>query len=166
MNPEVLSPAAEEEDSTLLGGWLFADSFLALMIIFLATISFVPVLSSPEQTGLGSGGAVGGKVNVSEGLILSYQEFDATAIERDISAYASENNLRGNYEAIYTQVVGGYDSKTEEPFAGNLRAIDFSIKLREANLEVFRNSPFTVGNSLLVPAGKVVLRITLAEKVG
>ncbi|MFM1974690.1 MAG: hypothetical protein RL524_677 [Actinomycetota bacterium] len=28
-----------EEDATHQGGWLFADSFLALMVIFLATIS-------------------------------------------------------------------------------------------------------------------------------
>ena len=34
----------EEEDATSMGGWLFADSFLALMVIFLATISFVPAL--------------------------------------------------------------------------------------------------------------------------
>ena len=39
----------EEEDATHQGGWLFADSFLALMVVFLATISFVPALGGGFQ---------------------------------------------------------------------------------------------------------------------
>ncbi len=42
-----------EEDATHQGGWLFADSFLALMVIFLATISFVPSLGG-GLTGTGN----------------------------------------------------------------------------------------------------------------
>ena len=42
--------AHEEEDATEQAGWLFADSFLALMIIFLATISFVPDINNVEDT--------------------------------------------------------------------------------------------------------------------
>ena len=33
-----------EEDLLGLAGWMYADLFLALMVIFLATISFVPAL--------------------------------------------------------------------------------------------------------------------------
>ena len=34
--------ATELEDVTHLAGWMYADLLLALMVIFLATISFVP----------------------------------------------------------------------------------------------------------------------------
>ena len=33
----------EAEDATLLAGWMYADLLLGLMVIFLATISFVPI---------------------------------------------------------------------------------------------------------------------------
>ena len=32
----------EPEDASHLAGWMYADLLLALMVIFLATISFVP----------------------------------------------------------------------------------------------------------------------------
>ena len=164
MNPELISES-EEEDVTLQGGWLFADSFLALMVIFLATISFVPVLSSPESTGFGSGGAVNSKLNVSSGLVLSYESFNEEAISLDIANFVQEKNLAQNYEVTYTQVVGGYDPASEDSFQGSLRAINFSIQLQNANLDVFRNSTFNVGTSNLIPSGRVVLRITVVEKL-
>ena len=154
-----------EEDVTSQGGWLFADSFLALMVIFLATISFVPAISSPEVVGIGSGGAATKQVNISEGLTLAYDQFNSEKISQDIQNFISENRLRDNVEAIYTQVVGGYDEASENAFQGNLRAIEFSIKLREANLPVFKNSQFMVSNSNNISKNKVVLRITLAESV-
>lgn len=155
----------EEEDVTPQGGWLFADSFLALMVIFLATISFVPAISSPEIVGIGSGGAASKQVNISEGLTLSYNLFDPQIISNDIDFYIAENGLRDNVEAIYTQVVGGYNEESEKSFQGNLRAIEFSIKLREANLPIFRNSQFMINNSSKIDKDKIVLRVTLAEKV-
>lgn len=163
MNPETVTD--EEEDVTLQGGWLFADSFLALMIIFLATISFIPVLSSPESTGFGSDGAVNSKINVSSGLVLTYDAFSEEAISLDVESYVREKNLARNYEVTYTQVVGGYDPAREDAFQGNLRAINFSIQLQRAEIDVFRNSTFNVGTSELVPSGKVVLRITIVEKL-
>ena len=33
----------QAEDATLLAGWMYADLLLGLMVIFLATISFVPI---------------------------------------------------------------------------------------------------------------------------
>ena len=164
MNPEIVTE--DEEDSTLQAGWLFADSFLALMVIFLATISFVPLLANPEDTGFGSGGAVNSKLNVSSGLVLTYDNFSEDAISLDIADYVREKNLSKNYEVTYTQVVGGYDPAIEDAFQGNLRAINFSIKLQRAEIDVFRNSTFNVGTSNLIPSGKVVLRITIVEKLG
>ena len=163
MNPENL--IEEDEDVTPQGGWLFADSFLALMVIFLATISFVPLLTSQEKIGFGSGGAVNSKLNVSSGLVLTYDNFDEARIDFDIREYAQQENLAKNYEVTYTQVVGGFDSTIEDAFQGTLRAINFSIKLQQAQIDIFQNSSFNVGSSELIPAGKVVLRITIVEKL-
>ena len=33
------------EDATEQAGWMYADLFLGLMVIFLATISFVPTIT-------------------------------------------------------------------------------------------------------------------------
>ena len=77
--------SVEEEDATSMGGWLFADSFLALMVIFLATISFVPALGGSVSSA-GNVGNIAGN-NYVKGLNLVYESFDAATIESDIAQY-------------------------------------------------------------------------------
>ena len=59
-------------------GWMYADLFLALMVIFLATISFVPSLTKLPST---ASGAVTSSVNINNlnfqnGLVITYTKFD------------------------------------------------------------------------------------------
>ena len=43
------------EDSTLLAGWMYADLFLAMMVIFLATVTFIPeYIGNLDQTATNS----------------------------------------------------------------------------------------------------------------
>ena len=76
----------EEEDATSQAGWLFADSFLALMVIFLATISFVPVIGGGGVLGTGKVGKIAGS-NYVDGLVLAYEEVDKARITNDIATY-------------------------------------------------------------------------------
>ena len=76
---------SEDEDVTSQAGWLFADSFLALMIIFLATIYFIPSLST--GSGDGSGGILGtvrigdiAGANYVDGMVLAYEVVDPIRI--------------------------------------------------------------------------------------
>ena len=152
----------EEEDATSQAGWLFADSFLALMVIFLATISFVPALTSGVVMGSGSVGKVAGS-NYIKGLVLSYDKFDAAAIERDIAAYIKNESLSPQSEVMYARIVGGYGAG-ETVDQGKIRAIAVSVQLKKLNLSYFENTSIDLGASDKLGKDTFILRLTLAPK--
>ena len=152
----------EEEDATSQAGWLFADSFLALMVIFLATISFVPALTSGVVMGSGSVGKIAGS-NYITGLVLTYDKFDAVAIERDVAAFIKNENLSPNSEVMYARIVGGYTA-SEGSDAGKVRAIEVSVKLKQSKITYFENTAFDLTASDKLGSGTFVLRLTLSPK--
>lgn len=150
----------EEEDATSLGGWLFADSFLALMIIFLATISFVPALGGTVSGGSNIGN-IGGN-NYVKGLNLVYEDFNADLIKSDIANYIKLEGLSGNSQVIYAKIVGGFDANTESEEQGRFRALLFSAKITKYQLRFFENSKIDLGSNKLLKPNQVVLRLTVA----
>ena len=152
----------EEEDATSQAGWLFADSFLALMVIFLATISFVPALTSGVIMGSGSVGKIAGS-NYVKGLILSYDSFDAAAIERDIRTFIVNEKISPSSEVMYARIVGGYGAN-ESSEAGQVRAIEVSVKIKNSNMAYFDNATLDLSSSDQLKPETFVLRLTLAPK--
>lgn len=152
----------EEEDATSQAGWLFADSFLALMVIFLATISFVPALTSGVVMGSGSVGKVAGS-NYIKGLVLSYDQFDGNVIQRDIATYIKNEKLSPTSEVLYARIVGGYGAG-ETIDQGKIRAIAVSVQLKKLNLAYFENTSIDLGASDKIGKDTFILRLTLAPK--
>ena len=152
----------EEEDVTSQAGWLFADSFLALMVIFLATISFVPALTSGVVMGSGSVGKIAGS-NYIKGLVLTYDKFDAGVIQRDIAAYIKNEKLSPVSEVMYARIVGGY-AASEGIDAGKVRAIAVSVQLKKSEMAYFENTSIDLSASDKLGKDTFVLRLTLAPK--
>jgi hypothetical protein len=150
----------EEEDATAMGGWLFADSFLALMVIFLATISFVPSLGG-GLTGTGNIGNIAGG-NYVKGLNIAYESFDAARIERDISGFITSEKLPRNSKVLFAKIVGGFTQGSESEEDARLRALLFSAQLQQSGIEYFRESKIDLGSSKLLKPNQIVLRITLS----
>ena len=150
----------EEEDATSLGGWLFADSFLALMVIFLATISFVPALGGAVSNDSNIGNIAGG--NYSKGLNLVYEEFNEGQLQADIGKFASEEGLPVNADVLYVKIVGGYDPRTERSDDGTFRALLFSAKIKGSALTRFDKAKFDLGASDKLKSSQIVLRVTLS----
>jgi hypothetical protein len=155
------NPRLQEEDVTTQAGWLFADSFLALMVIFLATISFVP--------SIGGGGAISSAGNIGnlaggnyiKALNLAYDSFDATQINSDIAAFLKAEELPVSTTVLYGKVVGGFNASEAES-DGAYRALVFSVKLQTADSAYFRNTKFDFGASKLLKPDQIVLRLTLS----
>ena len=152
----------EEEDATSQAGWLFADSFLALMVIFLATISFVPALTSGVVMGSGSVGKVAGS-NYIKGLVLSYDKFDAVEIGADIKKFIENEKISPLSEVMYARILGGY-AANETPDQGTIRAIAVSVALKKSGLTYFENSTIDIASSDKIKPETFVLRLTLAPK--
>ena len=152
----------EEEDVTSQAGWLFADSFLGLMVIFLATISFVPALTTGVVTGSGSVGKIAGS-NYIKGLVLTYNKLDIEKIQQDIAAYITNEKLSPTSEVIYARIVGGYKA-SEGVDAGNVRAIEVSVQLKKSGMSYFENTSIDLSASDKLGIDTFILRLTLAPK--
>ena len=155
------NPRFQEEDVTTQAGWLFADSFLALMVIFLATISFVPSLGGGGS--ISSGGNIGNLAggNYIKALNLAYDTFDAAKINADIANFLKAEELPTGTTVLYAKVVGGFNA-TEAESDGSYRALVFSVKLQTAESSYFRNTKFDFGASKLLKPDQIVLRLTLS----
>ena len=90
------------------------DLLLGLMVIFLATISFVPIDNFISKSLVkATYKQVDKAFNFNRGISLIYNKFDAVALERDITAFKNREGLDNNAEIIFAQILGGYDPKTE-----------------------------------------------------
>ena len=150
-----------DEDVTSQAGWLFADSFLALMVVFLATISFVPALGGGfKGNATINVGNLAGK-NISNGLIFAYEAFDAERIKKDFTEVLANQQLGPNTKVLYVKIVGGYDAIGEGPDQGTVRALAFSVQLQQAGIPAFKEARIDLGNSKLIKPNQIVMRITL-----
>jgi hypothetical protein len=151
----------EEEDATSMGGWLFADSFLALMVIFLATISFVPAIGGSVSSAGNVGNLAGN--NCVKGLNLVYTSFDPELIESDIAEYAKAEGISVGSSVLYAKIVGGFNSETENADDGRFKALLFSAKIKSSGMPRFTDSKIDLGSSNLLKPDQIVLRLTLAD---
>jgi len=157
--------AKEEEDSSNLAGWMYADLLLALMVIFLATISFVPNLASTSDSVKSQIKQISSGYNYNKGLSLVYREFNSDAVRKDISQFKIKEGLPEDAEIIYAQILGGFDVNSESSEAGKMRALEFSVRMSRDNPDLFANASINLGSNLLLQPEEVALRLTFVAKI-
>jgi hypothetical protein len=150
------------EDVTDKAGWMYADLFLALMVIFLATISFVPDLrTAPTSTSTAEGTSVASST-MNQGAQIQYSVFDAEKLKSDIASYKKENGLSANSEIVYVQVIGGFNPNTEKINDGTVTAVNFALKMKNALPEYFTQTAFKIATDSGLSANSVSLRFVFA----
>ena len=156
----------EAEDATLLAGWMYADLLLGLMVIFLATISFVPIDNFVSKSLVkATYKQVDKAFNFNRGLSLVYEKFDAKGLEQDIEAFKKREGLDNDAEIIFAQILGGYDPKTEDAQTGRNRALIYSFSLTQDANGLFNNASVTAGGESSLTKDQVALRLTFVSKV-
>ena len=155
----------EAEDASHLAGWMYADLLLALMVIFLATISFVPNLANSSSAVTTQIKQISSGYNYNRGLSLVYNGFDSKLISDDIASFKVQEGLPEDAEIIYAQILGGFDLKTESADEGKLRALEFSIKLSKDNPQLFATAATNLGSNLLLKPNEIALRLTFVAKI-
>jgi hypothetical protein len=154
------------EDATLLAGWMYADLLLGLMVIFLATISFVPIDNFVSKSLVkATYKQVDKAFNFNRGLSLVYEKFDAKGLEQDIEAFKKREGLDNDAEIIFAQILGGYDPKTEDAQIGRNRALIYSFSLTQDANGLFNNASVTAGGESSLTKDQVALRLTFVSKV-
>jgi hypothetical protein len=156
----------EAEDATLLAGWMYADLLLGLMVIFLATISFVPIDNFVSKSLVkATYKQVDKAFNFNRGLSLVYEKFDAKGLEVDIEAFKKREGLDNDSEIIFAQILGGYDPKTEDVQTGRNRALVYSFSLTQDANGLFNNASVTAGGESSLTKDQVALRLTFVSKL-
>jgi hypothetical protein len=144
---------------------MYADLLLALMVIFLATISFVPNLSNSSSSVTTQIKQISSGYNYNKGLSLVYNGFDSKLIADDIASFKVKEGLPEDAEIIYAQILGGFDLKTESADDGKLRALEFSIKLSKDNPQLFASAATNLGSNLVLKPNEIALRLTFVAKI-
>jgi hypothetical protein len=159
MSRRTRSARRQVEDATSLGGWLFADSFLALMVIFLATISFVPNLggSTPPDQAVGSAG------NYKNAFVMVFENYNRTLLETELKKFFTSEELPAGTKVLYAEILGGYDPATEAEYDGNLRGLTYAVALKQDALPVFSSATINVGASSSIEPNQILVRLTLAR---
>jgi len=154
------------EDATLLAGWMYADLLLGLMVIFLATISFVPIDNFVSKSLVkATYKQVDKAFNFNRGLSLVYEKFDAKGLEQDIEAFKKREGLDNDAEIIFAQILGGYDPKTEDAQTGRNRALIYSFSLTQDANGLFNNASVTAGGESSLTKDQIALRLTFVSKL-
>jgi hypothetical protein len=153
----------ESEDATLLAGWMYADLLLGLMVIFLATISFVPIDNFVSKSLVkATYKQVDKAFNFNRGISLIYDKFDAVALEKDITSFKKREGLDNDAEIIFAQILGGYDPKTEKVDDG---ALLYSFNLSQEQSGLFKSTSVTAGADPSLKPGEIALRLTFVSKI-
>jgi hypothetical protein len=158
MNRRIRPARRQVEDATSQGGWLFADSFLALMVIFLATISFVPLLTSPSPDQ-----AVGSAGNYKNAFVMVFDTYNRDLLDTELKAFFIKEELPLGTKVLYAEILGGYDPANEAEYDGNLKGLAFAVALKKDNLPVFSSATINVGASSSIKQNQVLVRLTLAR---
>lgn len=166
MNVRKRIDPGHEEDATLLAGWMYADLLLGLMVIFLATISFVPIDNFVSKSLVkATYKQVDKAFNFNRGLSLVYDKFDAKGLEQDIEAFKKREGLDNNSEIIFAQILGGYDPKIEDEQTGRNRALIYSFSLTQDTSGLFKNASVTAGGVTDLKPNQIALRLTFVSKI-
>ena len=154
-----------EEDLTFLAGWMYADLFLAMMVVFLATISFIP-----EFIGNSEKSQPDTAYNYTEiykkPLVVVYEGFDAQQIATDIGKFIADNKFSPDSEIVYAQIIGSYNKNLETPADAIYRAQQFSSKLDMSNFDFLKNASTTLSSTTSVAPSRIVVKFTFAANIG
>jgi len=159
----------EQEDTTSQAGWMYADLFLALMVVFLATISFVPTFNGNQnliqkKDQLGAAEFTYSQI-YNKHLDILYDNFDPILIKQDVSQFLTREKLPSTTDIVFAQIIGGYNPKTEQPNSAIDRAVAFSNRLDKALPDLLHHAASTMSSSKTIDANQIVLRLTFAQKI-
>jgi hypothetical protein len=150
-----------DEDLTGQAGWMYTDLMLALMVIFLATISFVPQFTSNSNTDPDNPDYSYSKI-FDESMNTLYESFNLAQIKSDIARFKLNKGMPADADIVYAQYVGGYSSGSENPSVAIARALAFSQKLDSADPELLTSAATTLSSSNVLKANQVIVRFTFA----
>ena len=156
------------EDSSSQAGWMFADLFLALTVIFLATVSFIPTVpTEPRSVNSNQNNKIilnpvqdQNKVLISNGFIGEYPSKSTNLFISEINDYLKNRGLPQSTSALFLEVIGHTNKYGTANDSGNLDALKFVISLRKEVPSLLIGTNTSINLSPEVEIGTVKVKIT------
>jgi hypothetical protein len=159
----------DADDLSSLAGWMYTDLLLALMVIFLATISFVPqiygTITSDSNTINNSQPAYKYSQYYEKPLVKVYSGFDINLIKQDIANFLNSEKLPVTTFVGSIQIVGGYDPLTEDTTIGISRAVEYSSLFDTTDPTILAKASTTLSTSTSIGANQVALKFTFIADI-
>ena len=171
------SPIEPIEDITGQAGWMFSDMLIALMVVFLATISFIPQVAgggssvfdpgSDAATSANSGTGDGSYTyteNFEPEFVAVYELANAKNLVTDIQVFFKQNGIPVNAVVNSVQLVGGY-SPTEESYLAIEKAAVFQQRLDKLFPGIFDRASTVLNSSSKLSTAVVAVRMKFSANV-
>jgi hypothetical protein len=159
----------DADDLTGLAGWMYTDLLLALMVIFLATISFVPqiygTITSSSSTIANDEPAYSYSQYYEKPLVRVYSSFDINLIKQDIVNFLNAEKLPVTSFVGSIQIVGGYDPLREDSTIGINRAVEFSSLIDKTDPTLLAQSSTILSSATSIGANQVALKFTFIADI-
>ena len=159
----------EEDDLSGSAGWMYADLLIGLMVVFLATITFLPATSLSTATGTTS---TGKPYFYTYSRVLQDKPLSVLVVDNQLpdfpallSEFKAKNKIAGDATIAYVQIVGAYREKLEAQQAGVSRALTLSQAIESNYHDLFATASTTFNTTTSIPSNQAVIRILFAEVV-
>lgn len=150
------------DDATGQAGWMYTDLLLGLVVVFMATISFLP----SSLPGLAAEAYVYTE-HFDQVFQKAYSTKDVNSdlLTADIKQFLVAYGLPASSIVETVQVIGGFDPTTEVPADGINRAVDFTAALDEENASLLGKASTSVDANSFLDPGAVIVRLKFGAKV-
>ena len=154
----------EDEDVTGLAGWMYSDLLLGLMVVFLATISFIPGSTTGKRPTDQQIAYAYARVHPVD-FTATYTNFDTAKVLADITTWKTQQGLAATAYVTKAQFVGTYNPASETNVDGVNRAITFSSALGVANADLLHHAATAVRAVASKGAAGVTVKFTFASEI-
>ena len=163
----ILTP--EEDDLSGLAGWMYADLLIGLMVIFLATITFVPNINLLGLSGNSNTGKpyfyTYARVLEDKPLSILVEDSQIPRLENLISDFKAKNGIGADAKIAYVQIVGSYRADLENREVGVSRALALSQQIEQRYKGIFEAASTTFNTTTTLPSNQAVIRILFSDIV-
>lgn len=124
-----LSLDEHDDGAVSQSGWVFADLLIALSVIFLATISFVPAVSSGGNE-RNSDTQIANQIR-SQGFSKIYERIQVEKLIEDLADFRRTQGIPESVPLLHLQFVAA--SQSDDVGSDILPALEFSIALKKSD---------------------------------
>jgi hypothetical protein len=155
-------PSSRFDDATGQAGWMYTDLILGLMVVFLATISFLPQSLPGSNT---SAYVYTQNFDQIFEKVYSADSPNAALLDSDISKFLATNQLPESTFVEVVQIVGGFDPATESITAGIGRAVSFGAAIDNKDSGILGDASTTVDANAALGKNGILIRLKFGAQV-